>query len=210
MLAVGLPVHEFSHALAAYRLGDGTAKLFGRLTLNPIAHFDPVGGSLLALTFIGSAATGARSASAGPNRHRSTRSTSRVDVGARPRGRRRTPVELRPGGRRRHPVAIRHAYPQFRTGRHPFSLLSTCLDFFVQINLLLMIFNFIPIPPLDGSKVMFAFMDRRTEYQIRPFLEQYGFFIVLRELLFFPPGNSIGSQIISPILNAFYKFLVGV
>ena len=44
MLLVGFPVHEFSHALAAYRLGDGTAKLFGRLTLNPIAHFDPVGG----------------------------------------------------------------------------------------------------------------------------------------------------------------------
>ena len=58
MLLVGLPVHEFSHALAAYRLGDGTAKLFGRLTLNPIAHFDPIGGTLLALTFIGSAATG--------------------------------------------------------------------------------------------------------------------------------------------------------
>ena len=67
------PVHEFSHALAAYRLGDGTAKLFGRLTLNPIAHFDPVGGTLLALTFIGSAATGRLSASAGPSRHRSTR-----------------------------------------------------------------------------------------------------------------------------------------
>ena len=58
MLLVGLPVHEFSHAFAAYRLGDGTAKLFGRLTLNPVAHFDRVGGSLLALTFIGSAATG--------------------------------------------------------------------------------------------------------------------------------------------------------
>ena len=59
MLLVGLPIHEFSHALAAYRLGDGTAKLYGRLTLNPVAHFDPVGGTLLALTFIGSAATGA-------------------------------------------------------------------------------------------------------------------------------------------------------
>ena len=73
MLLVGLPVHEFSHALAAFRLGDGTAKMFGRLTLNPIAHFDPVGGTLLALTFIGSAAPAARSASAGPSRRRSTR-----------------------------------------------------------------------------------------------------------------------------------------
>ena len=55
MLLVGFPVHEFSHALAAYRLGDGTAKMFGRLTLNPIAHFDPLGGILLAVTFIASA-----------------------------------------------------------------------------------------------------------------------------------------------------------
>ena len=73
MLLVGLPVHEFSHAFAAFRLGDGTAKLFGRLTLNPIAHFDPIGGTLLALTFIGSAASGAPSGSAGQNRRRSTR-----------------------------------------------------------------------------------------------------------------------------------------
>ena len=73
MLLVGLPVHEFSHALAAYRLGDGTAKLFGRLTLNPIAHFDPVGGTLLALTFIGSRRRATRSGSAGRNPRRSTR-----------------------------------------------------------------------------------------------------------------------------------------
>ena len=54
MLLVGFPVHEFAHALAAYRLGDSTAKLFGRLTLNPVAHFDPLGGILLAVSFIGS------------------------------------------------------------------------------------------------------------------------------------------------------------
>ena len=71
-----------------------------------------------------------------------------------------------------------------------------------------MIFNLIPIPPLDGSKVMFAFMDRRTEYQIRPILEQYGF-ILLIAILFFPPGDSIGLRIISPILDAFLSFLVG-
>ena len=88
------------------------------------------------------------------------------------------------------------------------SLPVLILFYFVQINLLLMIFNFIPIPPLDGSKVLFALMDRRTEYQIRPFLEQYGFFILLAVLLF-PPGNSIGSRIISPILNGFFSLLVG-
>ena len=52
MLLVAFPVHEFSHALAAYRLGDSTATLFGRLTLNPIAHFDPLGGTLLVLSVL--------------------------------------------------------------------------------------------------------------------------------------------------------------
>src|SRR5439155_20778434 len=50
MLLIAFPIHEFSHALAAYRLGDGTAKLMGRLTLDPRAHFDPTAGVLLAIT----------------------------------------------------------------------------------------------------------------------------------------------------------------
>ena len=56
ILLVSFPVHECAHAYAAYRLGDGTAKMFGRLTLNPIVHFDPIGGLLLiasSLTGIG-------------------------------------------------------------------------------------------------------------------------------------------------------------
>src|SRR6188508_583623 len=57
MLLVGFPVHEFSHALAAYRLGDSTARFMGRLSLNPIVHFDPLGGILLGLTFIASQGT---------------------------------------------------------------------------------------------------------------------------------------------------------
>ena len=73
-----------------------------------------------------------------------------------------------------------------------------------------MVFNLIPIPPLDGSKVLFAFLDRRTAYQIRPFLEQYGFIILLVLILSFLPGDSILGRIIIPILNAFISFLVGV
>jgi len=52
MLLVAFPIHEFAHAFAAYRLGDSTARLFGRLTLNPIAHFDPIGGSMLAISVL--------------------------------------------------------------------------------------------------------------------------------------------------------------
>ena len=50
MLLVSFPVHEFAHALTAFRLGDGTARLMGRLTLDPRAHFDPTGGILLAVS----------------------------------------------------------------------------------------------------------------------------------------------------------------
>jgi Zn-dependent protease len=206
MLLVGLPVHEFSHAFVAYRLGDGTAKMFGRLTLNPIAHFDPVGGTLLALTFIGSAASGAP-----------------IGFGwAKPTP--VNPMNLEGGHRGEALVAAAGPVSNFvlaAIAALPLrfilaanmtavpDIVVTTLALFVQINLLLMIFNFIPIPPLDGSKVMFAFMDRRTEYQVRPFLEQYGFLILLA-VLFFPFGDSIGSRIITPILNGLFSLLVGV
>ena len=49
-LLIAGPVHECAHAVAAWRMGDGTARMFGRITLNPIVHFDPVGGSLLAVS----------------------------------------------------------------------------------------------------------------------------------------------------------------
>jgi Zn-dependent protease len=205
MLLVGLPVHEFSHALAAFRLGDGTANLFGRLTLNPIAHFDPVGGSLLALTFIGSAATGG---ALGFGWAKPTPVNPMNLEG----GRRGEALVAAAGPVSNFVLAALGALPLRYLLDNPQidvpDMVILVLGYFVQINLLLMIFNFIPIPPLDGSKVLFALMDRRTEYQIRPFLEQYGFFILLAILLF-PPGNSIGSRIISPILNGFFSLLVG-
>src|SRR5262245_28173807 len=206
MLLIGLPVHEFSHALAAFRLGDGTAKMFGRLSLNPIVHFDPVGGTLLALTFIGSAFTGtalgfgwAKPTPVNP---------LNLDGG------RRGEALVAAGPISNFVLAALAALPLRYLVDNPEilpldSMPVLVLFYFVQINLLLMIFNFIPIPPLDGSKVLFAFLDRRTEYQVRPFLEQYGFFILLA-LLLFPPGNSIGSQVITPILDGLLSLLVGV
>jgi len=207
MLLVGLPVHEFSHALAAFRLGDGTAKLFGRLTLNPIAHFDPVGGTLLALTFIGSAATGApvgfgwaKPTPVNPLNLEGGRRGEAIVAAAGPLS--NLILAIAAAIPLRYMIANRELIDQL-------PMLADILFLFVQINVLLMIFNFIPVPPLDGSKVLFAFLDRRTEYQIRPFLEQYGFFILIA-LLFLPPGNSIGGRIIFPILDGITTFLVGV
>jgi len=205
MLLVGFPVHEFSHALAAYRLGDGTAKLFGRLTLNPIAHFDPLGGILLAITFIGSAGQfGFGWAKPTP-----------VNTANLQGGHRGEAIVAAAGPISNLIMAIIVALPLRYIANNPELLTQIpfiviqIMDSFVWINLILMVFNLFPIPPLDGSKVLFAFLPPRIAWQYRPVLEQYGF-ILLILVFFIPPGDSIGGRILSPILNGLYSFLVGI
>lgn len=206
MLLVGFPIHEFSHALAAYRLGDGTAKLFGRLTINPAAHFDPMGGLLLAVTFIGSAMAGG---SFGFGWAKPT-PVNPLNLEF---GRRGEAIVAAAGPVSNLVLAVAAAIPLRYLDANPqlaseLPLLVNILILFVLINIVLMLFNLIPIPPLDGSKVLFAFLDQRTVYQIRPVLEQYGFIILLL-LFFFPPGGSIGGRILGPILDGIFSFLVG-
>jgi Zn-dependent protease len=206
MLLVGFPVHEFAHALAADRLGDGTAKLFGRLTINPIAHFDPLGGVLLTVTFIGSAASGGAFGFGWAK-------PTPVNPMNLQYGRRGEAIVAAAGPISNLVLAAAAAIPLRYLDGHPelnaqIPLLGDVLGLFVFINIVLMVFNLIPIPPLDGSKVLFAFLDRRTEYQIRPILEQYGFLILLA-LFFLPPGGSIGGRLLFPILDEIYSLLVG-
>jgi Zn-dependent protease len=202
MLLVGFPVHEFAHALTAYRLGDGTAKLFGRLTLNPIVHFDPLGGILLAVSFI---ASGFGFGWAKP---------TPVNPSNLAGGRRGEALVAAAGPISNLVLAAAAALPlryilatQAVAEQIPVMVIQI-LFYFVYINLVLMIFNLIPIPPLDGSKVLFAFLPPRLSWQWRPVLEQYGFILLLL-VFFLPPGNSIGSRIITPILDALLSFLVG-
>jgi Zn-dependent protease len=205
MLLVGFPVHEFSHALAAYRLGDGTAKLFGRLTLNPVAHFDPLGGILLAVTFIGSAGSfgfgWAKPTPVNPNNLQGGHRGEAIVAAAGPISNLVLAVIVA------LPLRYLIANPELLV-QVP-ELVIQVMDSFIFINLVLMIFNLFPIPPLDGSKVLFAFLPPRVAWQWRPMLEQYGFLILLA-VFFLPPGDSIGGRIISPILVGLYSFLLGI
>jgi Zn-dependent protease len=203
MLLVGFPVHEFSHALAAYRLGDSTAKHLGRLTLNPVAHFDPLGGILLAVTFIGSTGFGfgwAKPTPVNPNNLEG--------------GRRGEAVVALAGPISNLVLAIIAALPLRYITAHQTLLVQVpemaiqVLALFVLINLILMIFNLFPIPPLDGSKVLFALLPPRVSWQWRPILEQYGF-IILIIVFFIPPGQSIGGRILSPLISGLFGLLVG-
>jgi Zn-dependent protease len=203
MLLIAFPIHEFAHALAAYRLGDGTAKMFGRLTLNPFAHFDPIGGILLAVSVLASGGRfgfgWAKPTPVNPMNLRNGRYGEAIVAFAGPAS--------------NLVLAAAAAIPLRYILDHPelvgqVGLLFDVLVIFVQLNLILMLFNLVPIPPLDGSKVLFAFLNPRLVWQWRPILEQYGI-IILIVLFFFPPGNSIGARIIFPIIDAIFRFLVG-
>jgi Zn-dependent protease len=205
MLLVGFPVHEFSHALAAYRLGDATAKLYGRLTLNPIVHFDPIGGTLLALSFIASGGSfGFGWAKPTP-----------VNPSNLEGGHRGEAIVAAAGPISNLVMAIVAALPLRYILASPElavqipELVLQVLFSFVYINLILMIFNLIPIPPLDGSKVLFAFLPARTVWQWRPVLEQYGFIAIIF-VFFFPPGDAIGARILGPMLDALLSLLLGI
>lgn len=204
MLLVGFPIHEFAHALAAYRLGDGTARLFGRLTLNPVAHFDPIGGTLLAVSVLASGGTfgfgWAKPTPVNPVNLRNGRYGEAIVAFAGPAS--------------NLIMAAAAAIPLRYLLDHPglvddVPLLFDVLVLFIRLNLVLMLFNLVPIPPLDGSKVLFALMNPRTVWQWRPVLEQYGFLILIF-VFFFPPGGSIGQRVLFPILDTIFRFLVGV
>lgn len=200
-LLVAFPVHEFFHALVAYRLGDATAKYMGRLTLNPVVHFDPIGGGLLTITMLlGSFVFGwAKPTPVNPMNLRN--------------GHRGEALVAIAGPLSNMAMAIGAAIPLrfiLATGMQLPDLVIQVLILFLQVNVILAIFNFIPVPPLDGSKLLYGFLSPQTAYKVRPVLDQYGFMVLI--LLFLPifGGQSILGTVVTPLINAIVRLLVGV
>lgn len=201
MLLIAFPFHEFSHALAAYRLGDGTAKLFGRLTLDPRVHFDPLGGMLLILSMV---TTGFGIGWAKPT------PVNPMNLAG---GRRGEAIVAFAGPASNLVLAIAAAIP------YRFILVSEMdvptfvhlvFHLFILVNVALMLFNLIPVPPLDGSKVLYALLDPRTAFSVRPILEQYGTLILLAAV-FFPifGGRTLLDLLFQGIGYPIYALLVG-
>jgi Zn-dependent protease len=203
-LLVGFPAHEFSHALVAYRLGDGTAKMFGRLTLNPIVHLDPVGSLILvasALLGSGFIIGWAKPTPVNPSMLRGGRRAEAWVATAGPVSNLVMAVVAA--------LALRAIVALDLVNSDAVLFVANVIYIFVLINLALFIFNLIPIPPLDGSKVMFALMNPQTVWQIRPKLEQWGFLILIVVMIIPINGISIGGRVILPLLNELLSVLVG-
>jgi Zn-dependent protease len=198
-LLLSFPVHEFAHAFAAYRLGDSTAKLFGKLTLNPIAHFDQFGGTMLVISILVTGfPLGFAQTPVNPRNLRGRYGEAIVALAG--------PISnLLIAAVIAIPLRLLLANPDF--AYQNLTLLSI-LSFIVQGSIILGLFNLIPVPPLDGGTVLLSLLPPRTAWQIRPMLAQYGIFIII--LLILPlGGESILGRVLLPITDAIYGVLVG-
>lgn len=194
-LLVAFPIHEFSHAYVAYRLGDGTAKLFGRLTLNPVVHFDPLGGLFLVITALlpGGLLFGwAKPTPVNPSNLRDRRNGEVLVALAGPAS---NLVMASLGA-----IVVRIIVA---AGIVVPDLVGEILINFVLFNIALAIFNMLPVPPLDGSNLLFRFLSPQQAWQWRPVLQQYGFLILI--VIIFVLSRPLGSLILNVT-----RFLLGI
>jgi len=199
VILLALSVHEFSHGLIAYRLGDPTAKNAGRLTLNPISHLDPIGTIMLFLVHFG----WAKPVPVDPRYFANPKRDMLWVALAGPAS--NMFLAFLSG------LVIRfiNAHPGPFMGSFIGNSFAVMMVLSLQINLALAVFNLLPIPPLDGSKVLYGLLPPQYEH-VAYNLERYGpgilFGLILLGMI---TGVSILWAFIGPFVHFFSLLFAG-
>lgn len=204
ILIFSVVIHEVAHGLAANALGDPTAKYAGRLTLNPLKHLDPVGSFLVPLmTFIiprlfgggGFIIGWAKPVPYNPYnlKVKNIEFGSAVVGAAGPLS--NVTIAIVFG------LLVRWAASSFGVLGSATLPIVEIMKVIVLVNLMLAVFNLVPIPPLDGSKVLFSIVPA-SWVSFRLFLERYGFILLLFFIFNF-------SGLILPIVAALFRLATG-
>ncbi len=194
ILLMSVIIHEFAHGWMAYQLGDPTAKYAGRLTLNPLAHLDFVGSFLVPLIcfWLGGFIFGwAKPVPFNPYNLKDQRWGPALVGGAGPLANLFIAIIFG--------LLIRFIPQGDSLVFYNFIQIFTWIVF---LNILLAVFNLIPVPPLDGSKILLAVLPERWS-ELRFFLERYGMFILIFVIVF-------AFRLILPFVNFIFKLLTGL
>jgi Zn-dependent protease len=187
-LVIAITIHEFSHALMADRLGDPTPRLQGRLTLNPLAHLDPIGTLMLLLVRFG----WGKPVQFDPYNLENPRRDAAIISLAGPASNILLATFLAVL------VRVGYVFPF-----SPLAAISTLLLPIIFMNVGLAVFNFIPVHPLDGGKILVGLLPPREALVVERFLQQNSIFILLFLLV-----TPVISGIVSPITALIIRLLL--
>ena len=192
VIIISIVIHELSHGYTAYFLGDPTAKYAGRLTLNPLKHMELFGSVIVPIItfFLGGIVFGwAKPVPFNPyNLHTKKWGEAIVAVA---------------GPLSNLAIAIVFGIVARIIGPIAFSSSSLyIIPLIILTNITLAVFNLIPLPPLDGSKILFSVFPEGA-LRLRGTFERYGIFVIILFILF-------AGMIISPIINTIFYIITGV
>lgn len=187
VILFSLTIHEYAHALVAHRLGDDTAKRRGRLSLNPLVHLDVLGTLLLFIVHFG----WAKPVPVDPRNFRNPKKDMLMVALAGPVSNILTAIAAA--------VILKAVFENF-AAIPPGSGVDVAvrmLVWFMYIGIVLAVFNMIPVPPLDGSRVLYGLLPDSLAYRYARF-ETYGIFILFAFFLF--GGQFLGYFIRVPVV----------